>query len=74
LITQNAATPVANSLPLLENPDKLTIQQLRSRLTALDVPLPPAAQLKPVYLDLLYKNDPSLKDRQPPAAENKKKK
>ena len=62
------------SVPPVEDPGKLTILQLKSRLTALNVELPPIAQQKQVYLELLYKNDLTLKGQIPPQGDTKKKK
>mmetsp|Transcript_29105 Transcript_29105/g.49339 ORF Transcript_29105/g.49339 Transcript_29105/m.49339 type:complete len:810 (+) Transcript_29105:123-2552(+) len=46
---------------LLQPPEKLTVQKLMSRLTKLDVELPPHKMKKKFYVDLLRKHDPTLR-------------
>ena len=41
-------------------PESLSVQQLKSKLTGLDVDLPPTKKKKAFYVDLLYRSDPAL--------------
>jgi hypothetical protein len=51
-----------------KEPEKCTINELKSWLTFLNVELPPVAKQKQFYLDLLYANEPALKGLKPVAA------
>lgn len=57
-------------------PEECTVQQLKSWLTALDVPLPQENKKKQFYVEMVYQHEPKLKGKTPPApaAAGKKKK
>lgn len=55
-----------------EDPNKLTIAQLKSWLTANDIELPVKQQTKPYYVDLVYQNDSALETLFPREIKGKK--
>lgn len=64
---------LAGSPPPLKDPASCTIQQLRQWLNQLDVAVPQVNEKKQFWVDLVYKSDPRLAGREPPAAQQRSK-
>jgi hypothetical protein len=57
---------------VLRDPQSMTINELKSWLTSLDVSFPQKAQPKAWYVDLAYKSVPGLEEQFPKAKKAKK--